>query len=632
MKAEQNGTKKKAINWIRFLRGYGPVPKNENMYDELIRSSAERLGVEQLAFAHPASERVLAAIGSSSPTSVVLTGTAGDGKTYLCRQVWEALGGDSAEWRSENPLLSMRLPKDTVESPYRVLHVIRDLSAWAPVRGTNWRPDREALLQRFANTLFEPKGNSEIFLIAANDGQLMDSWHRLQKTTAIVRAGEILETMLVEDSSQLSEIALCFLNLSRQSSADLFNRALDALLAHPGWGACSDLNATAGEFFGPECPIRRNVETLGTTLVRTRLCSLMELCDFNQVHIPIRQILLLLSNAILGHPDAKDGLLAASDVPEIIRRDTVAKASVYNNIFGGNLPESRRSTRLVFNALERFGIGKETTNRIDNVLIFGDADESLRPYFERFLLADRFYGADASFLAAQRDYIEGADDDDEKNTEFLGQLISQRRALFFKIPEGEAADLQLWQLTVFSYAGEYLTEVISRLKSGREVARPIVSRMAKGLNRVFTGMLVSDDRDLLLATSLTVSDGRVSRLLEDRVSVDARRGDYVKIVMHDSIADGAPVLETVLAGGEPCILPLYLTRFEFLSRVAAGALPSSFSKECYEDMLAYKTRLLASLSEARARSSHRRDGLSFQLLSLDDSGKATVVDLEVRGG
>jgi len=38
---------------------------------------------------------------------------------------------------------------------------------------------------------------------------------------------------------------------------------------------------------------------------------------------------------------------------------------------------------------------------------------------------------------------------------------------------------------------------------------------------------------------------------------------------------------------------LNLVRFEFLSRIAIeGALPSSFSRECYEDFLAFKTQLL----------------------------------------
>jgi hypothetical protein len=149
-----------ASNWIRFLRGYGPVPRNENMYDEFIRRSAKRLGVIPLDFEHPAREEVLDVLRSPIPTSVVLTGTAGDGKTYLCRQVWEALGGDPALWQSKEPLLSATIdvgdelpgaPGDQLRQNKpgaNTLHIIRDLSAWAPQRGVSWDPKREAVLQR----------------------------------------------------------------------------------------------------------------------------------------------------------------------------------------------------------------------------------------------------------------------------------------------------------------------------------------------------------------------------------------------------------------------------------------------------------------------------------------------------
>lgn len=616
-----------ARNWIRFFRGYGPVPRNENMYDEFIRRSAKRLGVGPLDFEHPARGTVLDAIRGEQPASVVLTGTAGDGKTYLCRQVWEALGADAALWHSESPLLSTVLPAEDGRRQGRRLHVIRDLSAWAPQRGMAWDPEREQLLERFGESIIGSGTGDEIFLIAANDGQLMDSWHRLRPSSSSRRVGEILETLLVDDAQSKSGVALCFLNLSRRSSADLFDRALDALLEHAGWDVCRKLDAQPGEFFGPDCPIRKNIELLATPLVRTRLRSLLALCDYNRLHIPIRQILLLLANAVLGHSDARDGLLTAEEVPRIIREGTIGKGSLYNNIFGGNLSEGRREARLVFDALARFGIGHETTNRIDNILIFGEADDTLRPYFDRLVGADDFYGADGAFRASQREYIEGADEDEERSAAFLKQLVSQRRGLFFKIPEAEKNDLRLWELTVFTFAGEYLERVVERLASGSRVERPIISRIARGLNRVFTGLLVSDDRELLLATSLTVSEGRVSRLLEDRVSVEQRRGDRVEIT---GIRNGVPLLEVTLAGGPPCILPLHLTRYEFLSRVAEGALPSSFSKECYEDILAYKSRLLGALTEARNRSGEQRNALAFQLLEVDEAGKAAVSDLEVR--
>jgi hypothetical protein len=632
-----------ARNWIRFLRGYGPLPRNENMYDEFIRRSAKRLGVEPLDFEHPERESVLKAVCGPAPTSVVLTGTAGDGKTYLCRQVWEELGADPIAWHSKAPLLTTTIPAPTtVGSPSgsngksdqapraRTLHVIRDLSAWAPQRGAAWDPVREELLQRFCASLFDNAASDEIFLIAANDGQLIEAWHRLRPSHSVRRAREVLETLLVDDTQSLDGIALRFFNLSRRSSADLFDRAVGALLAHPGWEACRALNAGPGEFFGPNCPIRRNSELLATPLVRTRLRALLALCDYNRVHVPIRQILLLLANAILGHMDARNELLTAEDVPRIVREGNVGRASLYNNLFGGNLPDTRREARLVFDALDRFGIGYETSNRIDNILIFGDADESLQPYFDRFVGSDQFYGADAAFRAAQREYVEGADENEERSAAFLQQLVSQRRGLFFKIPEGEAEELRLWELTVFSFAGEYLERVIGRLASGGRVERPILSRLVRGLNRVFTGLLVSDDRELLLATSLTVSEGRVSRLLEDRISVEPRRGDRLDVTLRPDAPNSVPSLVVTIGGAPQCTLPLHLTRYEFLSRVAEGALPSSFSKECYEDMLAFKSRLLATLAESRAASGLEDNALTFQVIDVDEGGKAAVTDLEVR--
>lgn len=623
-------------NWIRFLRQYGPVPQNENMYDEFIRRSAHRARVEPLYFEHPAGAVVLECVTRSAPVSVVLTGTAGDGKTHLCRQVWEAMGGDQLAWQSPDPYLRTLLP-EAADSPSdhngrrRTLHVVRDLSAWVPQRGADWDPAKEELLKDLSASLFADRsGEGDVFLIAGNDGQLIETWRRLGRSEAVERTRDLLETLLVEDRQQREGIDLRFFNLSRYRSAELLEQALEAFLSHTGWEACRALNAGPGEFFGPQCPIRHNLELVETPLVQRRLKDLLALCDHNRVHLPIRQILLLLVNAVLGHPDAKDGLMTAADVPSIIRSGTTGKASLYSNVFGGNLGDTRRESILVFDALDRLGIGHETSNRVDNILIFGEADEALQGYFERYMAADTFYGADANYKAAQREYVEGVDESEDRSATFLRMLIAQRRGLFFKIPDAEAEEMRLWELTVFRYAGEYLERVVSVLDAGRRVERPILSRLVRGLNRVFTGMLVSDDRDLLLATSLALSQGRVSRLLEERISVEPRLGERVEIVLDEG--DGMPALEVTLSKEIRCLLPLHLTRYEFLSRVAEGALPSSFSKECYEDLLAFKSQLLSALADRRAGAGEEpeRNALAFRLLELEEAGRATVRDLELR--
>src|SRR5215510_694618 len=197
--------------WLKFLRHYGPVPRNDNMYDETIQRSSRRLGIAPILFEHPMQMPVVSCFSRATvdPVSVILTGTAGDGKTHLCRQVWKALRGDDNAWGSDSPYLTLQFhyPKDRTIWPEKddlslcrpvKIHFIRDLSGWAPQQGAEWDPEKEQLLHRFCRSLFSPD-TDEIFLIAANDGQLVESWRRLDKTDEVKQARQVFEDLLVGD-------------------------------------------------------------------------------------------------------------------------------------------------------------------------------------------------------------------------------------------------------------------------------------------------------------------------------------------------------------------------------------------------------------------------------------------------
>lgn len=619
-------------SWLKFLRHYGPVPRNDNMYDETIQRSARRQGIAPIDFEHPYQVRIVNCFNhtTADPVSVILTGTAGDGKTHLCRQVWKTLKGNDDEWASDSPYLTINshYPKDRTAWPdskerslYRSvkIHFIRDLSGWAPQQGAEWEPKKEALIQKFCHSLFNPDAD-ELFLIAANDGQLIESFRRLKETEDVKRARQVFEDLLVEDRQEQADVRLKFFNLSRTSSAELFDRAIEAFLTHPGWNELKNGAAVENDVFGPKCPIRHNYELLQTPLVRSRLRSLLELCDYNGLHVPVRQILLLLTNAVLGHPDVKDHLMVPADVPKVIAAGTVSKASLYNNVFGGNLSEIRRQSITIFDYLERFQIGYETSNRVDNILIFGQDDTELGGYFNEFIANDKFYGADDRFYAAKHEYIEGTSEDDEKPKEFLEMLTSQRRGLFFKVPKDAEFELNLWELMVFKFSGEYLAEVVAVLKNGAVVKRPILSRLVKGLNRLFTGMLINSDRELYLATSGNYSQAKVSRILVERVSAEPSKGE--KVVLRYDAANGR-VLLSVFFAPDLCVdFNLTLIRYEFLSRIALeGALPASFSKECYEDLLAFKSQLIATYMKRQANEQVPIGStIGLTLLALTDQG------------
>lgn len=602
------------------------------MYDETIQRSARRQGIAPIDFEHPYQQRVANSFNraTADPVSVILTGTAGDGKTHLCRQVWKALEGREEEWASDNPYLTIRFhyPKDRTTWPdsedlnlYRSvrIHFIRDLSSWAPQQGAAWDLDKEALLHRFCESLFNPEAD-EVFLIAANDGQLIESFRRLRDTKDVQRARQLFEDLLVEDCQEAANVRLKFFNLSRASSAELFDRAIEKFLAHPGWHNLRQLVPGENDVFGPKCPIRRNYELLGTPLVKARLRSLLELCDYNGLHVPVRQILLLLTNAVLGHPDVKDCLMHPGDVPKLIAAGTVSKASLYNNIFGANLSDIRRQSITIFDFLDRFQIGSETSNRLDNLLIFGQDDDHLRDHFNALIKQDGFYGADERFYAAKHEYIEGTSEDDEKDNEFLRMLVAQRRGLFFKIPKEAESELNLWELTVFKFAGEYLEDVVEVLRRGAVVKRPLLSRLVKGLNRVFTGMLINSDRELFLATSGNYSQAKVSRILVERVSVEPSKGE--KIILRSDKGNGRVLLSVYFAPDNFVDFNLTLIRYEFLSRIAIeGALPASFSKECYEDLLAFKSQLVAGYTKRQAKEeAPTGSAISLTLLSLTELG------------
>ena len=627
---------KAAEDWVRFLRKYGPIPQNGNMFDEEIQRTAKQTGIKPITFDHPLAEQLLRSFDRSSNKwkSIILTGTAGDGKTHLCRQVWEKLGGSDEKWESNEPYVMT-----TIQHPSKgkvQIHVIRDLSAWVPQQGMDWLQEKAKLLLKFSMQLVLEDEPTDFFIIAANDGQLIETWRRLEAGSQQLEAEadtvvkmvreDIFEKLLIEGKEEEPGVALKLFNLSQIKSSELFELSLQGFLSHDRWQVCFQGEAAESITFGLQSPIRRNYELLHEPLIQERLKTLFEFCDYNELHVPIREILLLLANAILGHPDCQEGLMIPQDVERIIEEKTVIKASLYSNIFGGNLPNARQEAIPVFRCLNLLRIGQETTNRIDNILILGESDNRFRPYFQQLIGHDEFYGADESYRVARNAYIEGIEENEEQSSEFLEALVMQRRSLFFKIPNEWKDELNLWDLTVFKHAETYRTKVVQTLKEGKKVEGRIVRRLVKGLNRIWVGMLVDRDGELYLATGLPFSNTRVSRLLKEEISVTPRLGQKVEIVNQNRI----PGLQVALSKEICCTFPLTLTRFEFLNQVADGALPNSFSKECYEDVMTFKSQTLGALEDLQRMAEEENNAkLTFPFLSIDELGRPIKETIEV---
>jgi len=583
------------------------------MYDEVIQRTLRRKKIQPIAFKTEYLDELIDNFRSVTPKSIILTGTAGDGKTYYCREIWEEFGGAAENWQQNDKIQQLALGDGQ-------LVVIKDLSELTS-------EEKLSLLPQIAAAIIG-EDTTTVYLIAANDGQLIEAWAEAAHSPSTEAVRKAIEELLVGDLRELEGFQVKLYNLSRQSAAELFPRILDAVLHHPGWETCDQC-----AYQNQGCPIWENKKRLeGTEIDRTtreRLEDLLALCELNQMHLPVRQLLLLVANTLLGHPEAKDRLLNCRQVPGIIASETTSLASLYRNIFGENLPERRRETTEVFKVLRGFGIGAETSNQIDNILIFGADDPELQPFYKDLVLADSFYGADLKYQTQQYSYLEG--DAAKGREDFLGVLQAQRQRLFFTIPSDCTADMKLWDLTVFQYAGEYLNDLYRSLQENRKIPKPIASRLVRGLNRIFTGLLVNNQDELILATSGSYSQARISRVYEESISVARKRGESVSVEL-DKRRRKPSLAVRLDSDGEPTSFNLTLTRYEYLSRVAEGALPSSFSQECYEDVLAFKTQVFKQLAIRKLLDNEGQDveeTMNIRLLEVSSAGIASERPLEI---
>jgi hypothetical protein len=567
--------------WVRFLRSYGPTPNNLTMFDEYVSGAISRANVQPISLATPMLDAMVEHVHSKSPGSILIVGTAGDGKTYHCRALWTRIGGDPEVWAGKENVKEHRL------SDGRLAVFIKDLSEFNG-------EESDFPLQRLEKSVLG-EDDSEIVVLAANHGQLLDRLRDLgERQDRIHPLRKPLQERFLQAGPSPNRLAV--FDLSRTTGRKTVDEVAKAVAGHPEWANCERCSLKAD---GRICPIDENRRRLlgesdGGQLAR-RLGDLVEIARLNGLHLPVRDLLALCSNMVLGYADAKgakENLMTCADVPKIQEGGHISNASVYANAFGANLPKRRASSRPVFKAMASFGVGQETTNAADGLLVYGKDDSRLQSDFDRLVAVDPIYGATAEFRAAQNAYLEGDEGArlEGGSSEFMDMLEAQRRRLYFALPEAEP-EYPRWSMTAFRFAGDYL-DIIESLKAKKPVSEATRGRIAKGLNRVMTGLLLENSDRIFIASSGGFTQSRVS-VLCDHDTPSRRLGGVGMAIKLDG-ETGRPLLDISLSPGLDNSVAFDLTpiRHEFLSRVAGGALPASFSNECLEDLLAFKAKLL----------------------------------------
>jgi hypothetical protein len=575
--------------WVRFLRSYGPTPNNQNLFDEFITDNLVKAKVKPITLSSPQLERLKERVCSGEHGSILIAGTAGDGKTYHCRGLWTHLGGTEKDWTAKTTVKELTLADG------RQATFIKDLSELSD-------KESDAALNLMEKSVSGEEAQSFV-VIAANHGQILERLRDLGKRQGRPHPlHKPIQDVFLQFGQ--SPTGLSIFDLSRSTRRESISEVLKAVAGHQEWENCKRCSLQAD---GRICPIYENrtraLSEHDNGLFARRLGDIVEVSRLNGWHLPVRDLLALASNIILGHGDAKlakEGLMACSDVAKIQEKGAIEEANLYGNVFGSNLPLRRAMSRPVFRALASFGVGTETTNAADGLMVYGADDPKLMEAFNRLLGNDVIYGATQGYLASLLRYLEGDEVAriDNGAQEFLDRLQAQRRRLFFNIPVTEK-EYDHWQMTAFRFAGDYL-EMIDFLADGKGVGESTRARLVRGLNRVMTGLLIENNDKLFVASSGGFTQSRISVLCDTEAAARRSGGVGMRIKL-DPMTERV-TLDVALAAGasHSASFTLSPVRFEFLCRVAEGALPGSFSNECLEDMLAFKAKLLRKAELLRA--------------------------------
>lgn len=565
--------------WVRFLRSYGPTSHNLSLFDEYVSAALAKAKVTPIQLASPQLETMVERANSGAPGSILIAGTAGDGKTYHCRDLWTRLGGKSEEWTAPGTVKRLLLDDG------RIAVFVKDLSELGDDEGD----EALGLLERSALG----DETKEFLVLATNHGQILE---RLRTLGARQERVHPLRKLLQDSFLQAgpSHERLAVFDLSKTAHRHTLEETLNAVANHPEWGNCAGCSLDSN---GRVCPIAENRRRIlgesDSGLLSRRLGDLVEIAKLNGAHLPVRDLLALAANMILGHESAREGLMSCSDVARIQQAGEIGLGSVYGNVFGANLPRRRALSRPVFRAMASFGVGDETSNAADGLLVYGADDSRLTESFGRLVGSDPIYGATDAFLSSQRQYLEGDEGArlEDGAAGFLERLRSQRRRLFFTLPESEPG-FNYWDLTAFRFAGDYL-ETIRTLSDRKPIAEPVRARLARGLNRVLSGLLLENTDKIFIASSGGFTNSKISVLCDSEIPARRSPGGIGMAVRMDDQSRRPRIDISITPGaGGQVSLALSPVRFEFLCRVAEGALPGSFSNESLEDLMAFKARLL----------------------------------------
>jgi len=591
-------------HWTKFLEGY--CKGKTQIQDEYVRKVAKSLGIEEpLDIKFPWQQEILEKFESKAQHRlIILTGTAGDGKTKLCRDIVKSLDGESFdenEWNANGYF----------STQYRT--IVKDFS--------ELKEDKERLIRELIEIL-DTKVVSKPILVAVNDGILVEDLENFIDNVTDEKEKEIAKHLkeIIEDKINLGfsncegQELVNLINLSKLNAKENMSLIFDTMLDHSGWNECEGCVGKENQ----SCTIYNKYSLLKShPHIKENLCNIILLLQLNNEHFTIRELLNLSTNTLLASVPKSKALKVADAQSNVTvmnckAMSKVEHAPVFNSessievgFWGMNLgPHKMHSTR-PYSEINKLGFGELSTNYWDRLLKQKDKREFSIPL-------------DINNNLFDERRLEGID----SNNERWDALIRRSRMQLYCYQNNDSTAFHLQR---FFHFGSYQEKVYNTLLNS-DCAMDIntIAMIVLSLNRVFHGRYISENsgRDRLFIPEK--GQGSIAPISIFHGEDIRERDIYIKSIRHDVNLSGArvePVLILELDRDNEVKISLTVELFDYLMHVSKGAPPNTTDPRLYKKLLILRSKI-----SSKVRKNLRTETYSIQ------NGEFKQVVLEVQNG
>ncbi|MFB1081894.1 hypothetical protein [Jeotgalibacillus sp. JSM ZJ347] len=457
----------------------------------------------------------------NDPQSIILTGNAGDGKTRLCRVVYDYFNQTSLQEWPEDGIIDVPFSKGTIR-------IVKDLSELQEeVIYSELESLQEYIKNQHANNIY--------FLIAANEGKL----------TKFLSQYSDLEFLRSEVASRFKSYeynneAFSIFNLLDVTSSVYVDRVLEEWNKKENWSACDSCPKQN------RCIINLNHKRTSQDHIKEKIVEQYKLLDYLDTHITMREMLIHISYTLTGGYTCDD--IFGAEYKELEQQ---TKKPYYENFYGHQLDENAFSEMKALKIFKALDPGLYSHSSIDDFIVNGDINGDEQSEIAHDKLIDNSLDLQLGYfkkkLSLYRDY------DVQKNHQIIEEWIPKLRRKYFYEMESES-EVNSNQLLPFEYTQEYIS-LFNNKKAQAHLKKDIIN----GLNRVFSGRLTEQTNKHLYATNknLMIYDQFKSKDIE--IEEESNRSDL----------DRVPSKFVVIVD-DRVELNMNLAVFEFLMRASGG--------------------------------------------------------------